>query len=57
MSSFTGLRLSVTHNYVDDIIQNTKPVSQSNGNWSYNSGNVQVITTPGATRVITIITN
>lgn len=46
---------SVSPNYVEDVIQNTKPVVQENGNLSYTSGSLQVITNPQGA-VVTIIT-
>jgi hypothetical protein len=35
---------SVSPTFVEDVIRNTKPVSQRNGNLSYTSGTLQVIT-------------
>jgi len=46
---------SISPNFVEDIIQNTKPIKQSNGNWSYRSGNLQVILSPDKKRVITVV--
>ncbi len=46
---------SISPTFVEDVIQNTKPITQSNGNLSYTSGTLQVITnTEGA--VITVVT-
>ncbi|WP_415840962.1 hypothetical protein [Paenibacillus typhae] len=45
----------VSPNYVEEVIRNTKPVVQQNGNLSYTSGSLQVITNPQGA-VVTIIT-
>ena len=46
---------SISPNFVEDIIQNTEPVLQSNGNWNFTSGNLQVILSPDQQRVITVL--
>jgi hypothetical protein len=46
---------SVAPQYVEDVIKSTKPVLQANGNLSYTSGSLQVITNPQGA-VVTIIT-
>ncbi|WP_454818894.1 RHS repeat-associated core domain-containing protein [Labrys neptuniae] len=46
---------SISPNYVQDIMKNTTPVQQENLNWNYTLGNIQIITDPTKTRVITIM--
>ena len=46
---------SISPNYVDDIINNTTPFKQPNGNWNYTSGEMQIILSPDKMRVISII--
>ncbi|MCX7570971.1 polymorphic toxin-type HINT domain-containing protein [Tumebacillus sp. DT12] len=46
---------SVSPNYVEDVIQNSTPIVQENGNLSYVSGSLQVITNKYGT-VVTVIT-
>ncbi|WP_180955760.1 MULTISPECIES: hypothetical protein [Bacillus] len=46
---------SVSPTYVEDVIRNAKPVVQQNGNISYTSGTLQVITNKQGA-VVTIIT-
>jgi hypothetical protein len=46
---------SISPNYVEDVIQSSTPVPQPNGNLSYTSGDVEVITSNEG-RVVTIIT-
>lgn len=46
---------SVSPQYVEDVIKSTKPILQENGNLSYISGSLQVITNPQGV-VVTIIT-
>ncbi|WP_156922462.1 hypothetical protein [Cohnella thermotolerans] len=46
---------SVSPNFVEYVIQNTKPVVQENGNLSYTSGTLQIITNKSGV-VVTIIT-
>ncbi|WP_163392573.1 hypothetical protein [Enterovibrio norvegicus] len=46
---------SISPSFVEDIIQNTKALKQSNGNWNYRSGNLQVILSPDKKRVITVL--
>ncbi|WP_262729131.1 hemagglutinin repeat-containing protein [Acinetobacter pittii] len=47
---------SISPNYVEDIIKNASPIKQQNGNWSYKSGDLNVILSPDRKRVITIVT-
>lgn len=47
---------SVAPQYVEDAIASAKPVVQANGNLSYTSGTLQVITNPEGA-VVTIITH
>ncbi|WP_171496565.1 hypothetical protein [Acinetobacter nosocomialis] len=47
---------SISPNYVEDIIKNVSPIKQQNGNWSYKSGDLNVILSPDRKRVITIVT-
>ncbi|WP_135079439.1 hemagglutinin repeat-containing protein [Terasakiella sp. SH-1] len=44
---------SISPNHVEDIIQNTTPVKQANGNLRYSSGSIDVITSSEG-RVVTI---
>ena len=46
---------SISPTFVEDIIQNAQPSKQSNGNWNYRSGNLQVILSPDKQRVITVL--
>lgn len=46
---------SISPTFVEEIIKNTKPIKQVNGNWSYRSGDLNVILSPDKKRVITII--
>lgn len=47
---------AISPNYVEDIIKNSTPNKQQNGNWSYRSGDLNVILSPDKKRVITIVT-
>lgn len=42
--------------YVEDIIKNESPIKQQNGNWSYKSGDLNVILSPDRKLLITIVT-
>ncbi|GAB6086705.1 hypothetical protein [Alkaliphilus crotonatoxidans] len=46
---------SVAPQYVEDVLNSTAPIIQSNGNLSYTSGSLRVITNPEGA-VVTIIT-
>jgi hypothetical protein len=46
---------SVAPKYVEDVLTSTKPEVQENGNLSYTSGTLQIITNPQGA-VVTIIT-
>lgn len=45
----------VAPRFVEDVISSAKPITQQNGNLSYTSGSLQVITNPQGA-VVTIIT-
>jgi hypothetical protein len=46
----------VAPQYVEDAISSVKPITRANGNLSYTSGSLQVITNPQGA-VVTIITH
>ncbi|MGM7683298.1 hypothetical protein ACSVDA_14210 [Cytobacillus sp. Hm23] len=46
---------SVSPSYLEDVIRNTQPVHQKNGNLSYTSESLQVITNKDGA-VVTVIT-
>ena len=47
---------SVSPTFVEDVISNTKPIVQENGNLSHTSGSLQIITNTKG-NVVTIITH
>lgn len=47
---------SVAPKYIEDVISSAKPILQENGNLSYSSGSLQVITNPQG-NVVTVITH